>query len=176
MTITKETITFSCPSCGHITKRHTVIENLAEGKKPVCEKCGTEILIDGEVLAKIEEILQRFGIGDKTSLTAETGDTISVQCPYCGTSASVSPGLQDLEKRDTIFCQNCGREVPVNRDKISMPRNAFEGLSTAAGDVVPAPGGPAPSGSTDIGLKRGCLGVMLVFASSAVVLLIRALM
>ena len=62
MGITKETITFTCPSCGHTTKRHAVIKELSEGRKPTCEECGTEIVIDREVMARIEEILGRLGL------------------------------------------------------------------------------------------------------------------
>jgi transcription elongation factor Elf1 len=176
MSITRETITFTCPSCGHTTRRHTVIESLAGGKKPVCEKCGTEIIIDREVLTKIEEILQRLGIGDSTGITTETDGAVSVRCPHCGTSASVSPGLQDLGKRDTVFCQNCGREIPIDRDGIRSARHGFDVLSAAAGDAVPTPGAPAPSGSTVIKPKRGCLGGMLVLASGAAAFLVYALM
>jgi hypothetical protein len=64
VSITEKTITFTCPSCGHTAKRHTVIKEIADGKKPLCEECGKEIPIDADVLARIEELLRRLGLAE----------------------------------------------------------------------------------------------------------------
>jgi|GEM_PF-4110651 len=169
MSITKETITFTCPSCGHTTKRHTVVKELAGGRKPTCEECGGEILIDREVLVRISQILHRLGLTDTTGVTTETRSTVTLHCPHCGASASVSRDLLDLEKRDTFFCPNCGKEIPIDWDEVRPAQHGFEGLSTTAGDTAPATGSPAPSGPTGGTPKRGCLGVMAGLTLSALV-------
>ncbi len=143
MNITRETISFTCPSCGHTTKPHVAIKNLVEGRKLVCEKCGTEIPIDPEVFKNVERILERLGVSDAPGITMETHSTVALQCPHCNTLSTVSRSLSQLGEGDKVFCQNCGKEIPIDRDKIHKAQNVLGQLKPGDGDkILDVPGGP----------------------------------
>jgi transcription elongation factor Elf1 len=143
MNITKETISFTCPSCGHTTKPHLAIKNLVEGRKLVCEKCGREIPVDTEAFKNVEQILEKLGVSDAPGITMETHSTVALQCPHCNTLSTVSKSLAQLGERDKIFCQNCGKEIPIDRDKIHRAQDALAQLKPGDGDkILDVPGGP----------------------------------
>jgi transcription elongation factor Elf1 len=199
MNITRETISFTCPSCGHTTKPHVAIKNLVEGRKLVCEKCGTEIPIDPEAFKNVERILEKLGITETPGVAIETESSIALHCPHCGTTAAVSMTLAELGERGQVFCRNCGKEIPIDRAKIQKAQSVLGQLEHVDGDrILDVPGGPVvvktrtlnvdvkkdieigkqalPGAGESIGgsairtgpnviePKRGCLGVMAVFA------------
>jgi transcription elongation factor Elf1 len=207
MNITKETISFTCPSCGHTTKPHLAIKQLVEGRKLVCEKCGTEIPVDTEAFKNVGQILEKLGVSDAPGITMETHSTVALRCPHCNTLSTVSQSLVQLGERDKIFCQNCGKEIPIDRDKIHRAQDALAQLQPGDGDkILDVPGGPVVVKSKtfsfnvkkdiEIGKpalpnaddmeggtailtprraiepKRGCLGVMAVFALLSVAAMI----
>ncbi|MBN2223520.1 MAG: hypothetical protein JW765_02470 [Deltaproteobacteria bacterium] len=132
MNITKETISVTCPHCGHSFSPHAAIHELAEGLKLTCEKCGGEIAIDGKVLENMEQILQRLGVGEAPpGTTAQTRSSITHRCPDCGASSSVAMSLSELGERDKIFCTKCGKEIPIDREKIQKAQNVLAGLTEA---------------------------------------------
>jgi transcription elongation factor Elf1 len=143
MNITRETISFTCPSCGHTTKPHIAIKELAEGRKLVCEKCGKEIPVNKEAFENVERVLQRLGVSDTPGLTIETRSSVSLKCPHCNTLSTVSQSLAQLGERDKRFCQNCGKEIPIDRDKIHKAQDALAQLKPGDGDnILDVPGGP----------------------------------
>jgi transcription elongation factor Elf1 len=147
MNITRETISFTCPSCGHTTKPHVAIKNLVEGRKLVCEKCGREIPVDKEAFANVERILQRLGVPGApdmpTGVTTVTRSTVALRCPHCNTLSTVSQSLTQLGERDKIFCQNCGKEIPIDRDKIHRAQSVVDRLGDGPGTgALDTPEGP----------------------------------
>lgn len=147
MKFTSETISFTCPSCGHTTKPHLAIKSLAEGRKLTCEKCGAEIPVDKEVFANVEKILDRLGVPDETGIrtTTTTQSSVVLRCPHCGTSSTVPMSLSELREKGKVFCQNCGKEIPIDREKIQKAQHALAGLKVPAADgsgTIDTPGGP----------------------------------
>ena len=132
---TRSSITHRCPHCGHSFSPHAAIHELAEGLKLTCEKCGGEIAIDGKVLENMEQILQRLGVGEAPPGTkAQTRSSITHRCPHCGATSSVAMSLSELGERDKIFCTKCGKEIPIDREKIQKAQNVLAGLTEAPGD------------------------------------------
>ncbi len=138
MNITRETISFTCPSCGHTTKPHLAIKDLAQGRRLTCEKCGSDIPVDSEAFKNVEEILQRLGVPGApdmpTGITTVTRSTVALQCPHCNTLSTVSRSLAQLGEGDKVFCQNCGKEIPIDRDKIHRAQSVVERLGDVTGN------------------------------------------
>lgn len=197
----KETISFTCPSCGHTTKPRAAVRELIQGRRLACEKCGTEIPIDPEAFRNVERILERLGVEHTPFLSVEAATTVAVRCPHCDATAAVPMSLAELGERSRVLCQSCGKEIPIDREKIQRAQGVLRRLEadgpdgtktfeSADGPVVvetktfnvdvngdiggqprPAAAPPGPSGPAALGPKRGCLGVMAALGVPALLIL-----
>jgi transcription elongation factor Elf1 len=134
MNLTKNTTSVTCPHCNHTTTYELTLHNLTEGRKLVCEKCGREIAVDRAVFENVEKVLERLGVNDTPGETDVTRSSVALQCPHCNKTSAITMSLQELGEKEKIFCQNCGKEIPIDRAKIQKAQNVLAGLRIPSGD------------------------------------------
>ncbi len=134
MNQTKNTTSVTCPHCNHTSTYELDLHNLAEGKKLVCEKCGREIAVDRQVFENVEKLLERLGVNDTPGETDVTQSSVALQCPHCNKTSTITMSLQELAEKEKIFCQNCGKEIPIDREKILKAQRVLGGLKIPSGE------------------------------------------
>ena len=138
MEFTKSQIVINCPHCDQASTYNIGLDELAEGKKVFCEKCGKEIVVDRTKLQKAERILANLKISADVSGTKtfdEDGAHVSVQTKTF--------------KVDDVQVSDLGDLGKIIRDKVEEAGSQVKG----APEIECAP---------RIEPKGGCLGVLLV--------------
>ncbi len=209
MNITKSTTSVTCPHCSHTTSYDLGPQELADGGKLVCGKCGREIPFDRRVF---EAIIGGLPTSNLFSMTTVTKSSMSFQCPRCRKTTTTDMTIDRLVDGEKVFCSHCGNEIPADGAKVLEADAALRGLAvppggsstktlnTPEGPVAvktktfsfnvktniniekPAGGAGTTAGGTPILTprraiepKRGCLGIMAVFALPMVAVLIYGL-
>lgn len=145
MNITKSTTTLTCPHCREQSTYDLTPQELADGRRVVCGKCGREIAIDRGVFEKVEELLDHPPASGLFSTTTVVKSSMSFTCPRCGkTTTTTDMTVGRLIEGEKVFCSHCGGEIHVDGAKIQEADAALRGTAPPVdgGKILDIPGGP----------------------------------
>jgi transcription elongation factor Elf1 len=143
MNITRSTTSFTCPGCGQKSTYDLGPQELADGGKLVCSKCGREIPFDRRVF---EAIMGDLSTSKLLNITTVTKSSMSFQCPRCGKTTTTDMTVRRLLDGERVFCSHCGNEIHADGDKLLEADAALKGMAVPAGggeaETLDTSGGP----------------------------------
>jgi transcription elongation factor Elf1 len=130
MNITKTTTSFTCPHCGQKSTYDLAPQELADGGKLVCGKCGKEIPFDKRVF---EAIIGGLPTTNFFSTTTFTKSSMTFQCPRCRKTTTTDMTIDRLVDGEKVFCSHCGKEIPADGARILQADAALRGIAAPPG-------------------------------------------
>ncbi len=143
MNITRTTTSFTCPHCGQKSTYDLGPQELADGGKLVCGKCGKEIPFDRRVF---EAIMGDISTSKLFNMTTVTKSSMSFQCPRCQKTTTTDMTIGRLVDGESVFCSHCGHKIAADGAKVLQADAALRGMATPSGGgeskTSDTPGGP----------------------------------